>query len=271
MLPRQPYHPGLYPPGPQYPQFSDDHVGQALNMADEIRSKLAHKRQGMLPFHMERLQHGRLLPLKIPSHEMEIQTDNPMADANVQTEVPHVPRDRQRDHPDDEEQDVGGGQGSRGGAMEMARRAARGAQAGARHFKPVGDITGALAGSLAVAGGYAVGALGSVGLYGLKSAGGVILGGGEASDAEESGPTPSPLAVSGAGSSQDGPPRPAEAVPPYLLDREEREAAAKKPSVLGQFASREQDSRRKKKQELDDKREASRRDAEETIRRNLGP
>ena len=89
--------------------------------------------------------------------------------------------------------------------------------------------------------------------------------GGEASDAEESsGPTPSPLAVPRAGSSQDG-----GAVPPYLLDRGEREAAARKPSVLGQFASREQDSRRKKKQELEDKREASRRDAEEVIRRNL--
>ena len=233
-------------------------------MADEIRSKLAQKRQGMLPFHMERLQHGRLLPLKIPSHEIEIQTENPMADANVQTEAPHVPRDRQRDHPDDEEHDVGGGQGSRGGAMELARRAAREAQAGARHFKPVADITGALAGGLAVAGGYAAGALGSVGLYGLKSAGGVILGGGEASDAESSGPTPSPLAVPRAGSSQDG-----GAVPPYLLDREEREAAARKPSVLGKFASGEQDRRRKKKQELEDKREASRRDAEEVIRRNL--
>ena len=244
-------------------------------MADEIRSKLAQKRQGMLPFHMERLQHGRLLPLKIPSHEIEIQTENPMADANVQTEVPHVPhvpRDRQRDHPEDDEHDVGGGQGSRGGAMELGRRAARGAQAGARHFKPVADITGALAGGLAVAGGYAAGAIGSMGLYGLKSAGGVIgnaMIGGEASDAEESsGPTPSPLAVPTAGSSGDVGRQ--EPVPPWKLDEEERMAAARKPSVLGQFASKEQDRRRKKKQELDDQREASRRDAEEVIRRNLG-
>ena len=154
--------------------------------------------------------------------------------------------------------------------MELARRAARGAQVGARHFKPVADITGALAGTLFVAGGYAAGAFGSMGLYGIKSAGAVIGSaiGGEASDAEESGPTPSPLAVPTTGSSGVG----SGAVPAYLQDRDtdEYRANAKKASVLGQFASREQDSRRKKQQELEDKRQASRRDAEEVIRRNLG-
>ena len=263
MLPVTRYNPGTYPPSKQYMEFDD--------MAGEIHSKLSQKRRGMIPFHMERLHHGRVVPLKTPSHEMEMQTENPTANADVQTEAPFVPpRDRQRDHPDDEEHDIGGGQGGGGGPMEMARRAARGAQTGARHFKPLANVAGAVAGSLAVAGGYAAGAIGSMGLYGLTSAGGVIgsaMAGGEASDAEGP-PTPSPLdPASSSGATGSG------AVPAYLLDRgtEEYKANAKKPKISGKFIQQEQDRPRIKKQETADQRKARRQEAEAVIQRHLGP
>ena len=56
MLPRQPYHPGGYPPGPGWAQFGEPILQQALSTTDEARSRLAQKRQGMQKYHEERLQ-----------------------------------------------------------------------------------------------------------------------------------------------------------------------------------------------------------------------
>ena len=64
MQPVQPYNPGRYPPGPQWAQFGDDLLGHSASAADEARQKLANKRQGMMEFHIGRLERHGFAPMQ---------------------------------------------------------------------------------------------------------------------------------------------------------------------------------------------------------------
>ena len=59
MLPVQPYRPGKYPPGPQYPQFGDDALHKSL---EEARRALAERRSRLEHFHLSRLEAHHLMP-----------------------------------------------------------------------------------------------------------------------------------------------------------------------------------------------------------------
>jgi len=68
MLAVQPYNPGRYPPGPRWAQFGDDQLGHSVSAAEEAREKLMLKRQGMMQFHVGRLQRAGFIPVQpLPS------------------------------------------------------------------------------------------------------------------------------------------------------------------------------------------------------------
>lgn len=270
MLPAQSYNPGRYPPGPQWAQFGDDLLGHSLSHSEEARAKLARKRQGLLPFHVERLERDGLLPARphMPAREIDTQTDNFVSHANTQTEMERRMRaGRPQEQSDEEvpqEPNKGGGSGS------LTHRATRSAQAAARHFAGAGAVAGAVAGAGVVGGSYVVSALGSLGYHGAAAASSIIgnamRGGDPMAPDSDDGPEAQPLAVQHTPRNEGG----GGAVPAFLLDQEERAQAARKPSHVGAFASREQDRRRLAAGRLQDQRDESRRAAEDVIRRNLG-
>ena len=122
--------------------------------------------------------------------------------------------------------------------------------------------------ALATAAGYAAGFGGGATVGGIQGAGTVIgnaMFEGAGEDLFGGSPTPEPLAVKPKEVDHQQH-NPAEPVPPYLLDLAEREAAAKKTSlVVGQWGSKQQDKKRLDKQKIEDAAAASRRAAEETI------
>ena len=63
MQPVTAYRPGRYPPSARFAQFGDDLLGHALTTSEEAQAKLASKRQGMQPFHVERLQNDGFMPV----------------------------------------------------------------------------------------------------------------------------------------------------------------------------------------------------------------
>ena len=253
MLPVTRWNPGKYPPGPRFPQFGD---GAAVEEVEEARRKLAAKRQVMGPFHLDRLQQDRLVPvhsvahiLRPEGHEIEMQTENPMDDHGVQTDDLFRRRNTQREDEGDE-QDTGGGRGRGNLASQMASSA----YTGARHVRPIANAVGVVGGGIALAGGYVAGAIASMGFNGLKSAGGVVMnaltGPTDYSEdaAEDAVPTQAPLAVGVRRSAPVGDARlpPPQPVPPYLLDQEERTKAARLDNPLEHTDShsRDLDSRR---------------------------
>ena len=254
MLSATRYNPGKYPPGPRFPQFGD---GAAVEEVEEARRKLAAKRQVMGPFHLDRLQQDRLVPvhsvthiLRPEGHEIEMQTENPTDDRGVQTDDLFRRRNTQRDDEGDEH-DTGGGRGSRG---NLASQMAASASTGARHIRPIANAVGVVGGGIALAGGYVAGAITSMGFNGLKSAGGVVMnaltGPTDYSEdaAEDAIPTPAPLAV-GVGRSApvgDAMLRPPQPVPAFLLDREERMNAARLDNPLGHTDSEARDLDRRR-------------------------
>ena len=269
MLPVTRWNPGRYPPGSRFPQFGD---GDAVTEVEEARKKLAEKRQVFAHFHLDRLQQTGLTPAhsvahiqRPQGHEIEMQTENPTDDIGVQTDE-YRPRNTQREGEGDE-QDTGGGRGSRG---NMASRATASALAGARHAGPIGTVAGAVAGSLVVAGGYVAGAITGMGVRGLKSAGGVVMNAitgptdpsADADEATDAAPTPAPLAVGGGSSSSTGEPLPA-----FLQDRDP--AVAKKSHYLDTPAiSKERDRVRLQKQKAKDEADAKKAAAEATLRQH---
>ena len=267
MLPVTRYNPGKYPPGPRFPQFGD---GAAVEEVEEARAKLAAKRQAMGPFHLDRLQQDRLVPvhsvahiLRPEGHEIEMQTENPTDDHGIQTDDLSRRRNTQREDEGDE-QDTGGGRGSRG---NLASQMASSASTGARHVRPIAHAVGVVGGGFALAGGFMAGAITSMGFNGLKSAGGVVMnaltGPTDPEDAAEDAiPTPAPLAVGGGSSASRG-----DAVPVYLLDRDP--AVAKKPHFLETPAiQKERDRLQKLKNTTQDKADAKKAAAEAALRQH---
>ena len=266
MLPRSPYRPGKYPPGPRFPEFGDQMTGDAVEATEEARRKLAAKRQGMVHFHMDRLQQDGFMPvhhvphLRPQGHEMDIQTDNPTDDIGVQTDELYRRRNTQRDDEGDE-QDTGGGRGN------LASRMASSAYAGARHVRPIANAVGVVGGGIAVAGGYVAGAVANMGLQGLRSAGGVVMnamrGSAEPNDEDDDDarPTQDPLAAAGASSSGaaagvQG--QYAEALPRVAVYRPESEYKQSQPYLATNAIGKEQDRRRLQKQkEKDDAKQAA--------------
>ena len=128
---------------------------------------------------------------------------------------------------------------------------------------------GTLRGAAATGIGYLAGGVASLGFNGLKGGAnfvGNVLGG--EGGAEDGDATPDPVAAP-ATSRGHQEPKPAEPVPPWLLDREERDAAARKPTIVGEWASKQQDKKRLDKQKAKEDREARRAEAEAVIARHL--
>ena len=268
MLPVTRYNPGKYPPGPRFPQFGD---AKAVSEVEEARAKLAAKRQGLAYFHLDRLERDGFMPVhsmahilrpqgheietqtenRQQGHEIEMQTENPTDEIGIQTDM--LRRTQREDSGD--EQDIGGGQGTRG---NLASRTMASARTGARHTKTIGDMAGAVGGGTLVAGGYVLGALGGLGWRAVKGTAGAVFGSSssseEVADAE---PTPAPLAITAGGD-----PKPA-----FLLDEDERMAAAKKSSIYDTPAiQKEMDRLRLKKQKAEDEARAKKEAAEAVLR-----
>ena len=277
MLPLQPYHPGTYPPaGPRWVKFGDDLVEHTLTAAE----KRANRRQGMLNFHFERLKHGGLIPMKVREHvpgvEMDVQTENYTEDRGTQWERPRDAKGNPIPDQGSSEDEEGGGERGNGGSSasgsrgpNLLKRATTGAAAGARHMAGPGYAIGTLGGAAVTGIGYLAGGVASLGFNGLKGGanfvGNVLGGEGGAADSD---PTPDPVTAP-ATSRVHQEPKPAEPVPPWLLDREEREAAARQPTIVGQWASKQQDKKRLDKQRAKDELDARRADAEAVIARHL--
>ena len=281
MLPVQPYQTGRYPPaGPQWVQFGDDIVEHTLTAAE----KRANRRQNSVNIHYERLHQRGLIPMKVrepvPRTEMDTQTENFTADASTQWErrrdATGKPLNEDSEN-EDPEVDQGGERGNGGSSSSTTRgtkgvnliqRASTGASSGLKHGLSLGYGLGAVGGALATAAGYAAGFGGGATVGGIQGAGTVIgnaMFEGAGEDLFGGSPTPEPLAVKPKEVDHQQH-NPAEPVPPYLLDLAEREAAAKKTSlVVGQWGSKQQDKKRLDKQKIEDDKAARKREAEELI------
>ena len=164
----------------------------------------------------------------------------------------------ERQGEDEEAAEVNGEEGGEGSGRGRFSRAWGAVKTGFRHATPVGQVGGAVAGAGLVGMGYMGGGALGLGWGGLKGAANLVgnalspyprnaedytpaeptYGGSSSS----SGPAPSPTAT------VSTTPEPAKAVPPYLLDAEERaKAARQQPAVykhLGNFAGRSIDRRK---------------------------
>ena len=161
-----------------------------------------------------------------------------VAHANVNTMLQEERRQRT---PGDEDRE------DHPGKPTIIQDTRNGARAGWRHMRPVGEALGGAAAATAVGLGYMGAGLASLGINGIRGAGHllghVMRGGGE--DPEEPEPPPRPPHQP----PSTAPPapleeRPAQPVPPYLLDLEERMRAARRGPNIGAFAQREIDRRR---------------------------
>ena len=148
-------------------------------------------------------------------------------------------RQRREQGTDQSEEGSGPGEGGGGEGEGEERRSLRHyARAGWNHARPLAEFGGAALGATAVGGGYALGALGSLGYHGARGAANLVGNflHHETEDVEmpEEPPNPRPTPTQA---------EPRQPVPPYLLDREERMRAARQPS-LGPFAQREGERQR---------------------------
>ena len=194
MLPAAPRNAGHYPPSDRFPQFGDDLLGHALGAA--ARDKLVQKKRGLEPWHLERLERDGLLPPR-PHRDAASQAFPDTHAIATGPEAPYVP-------PDPEPRGPGALQGF-----------VQGAGVGMRHGFRGGQAVGYGAGSVGMGAlGMAIGAV--RGIAGALSA---PVENEHGEDREQS-PHSSPRAAPAQEASSS-------AVPPYLLDAEERAAAAR--------------------------------------------
>jgi len=326
MLPVPPYNPGRYPPPGNFPHFDDRILEDSTNTAQETWSKLAQKRGGMMPFHIDRLQRAGLVPMtslrhggiaphvardpaeqgvrafdrpqtfniggedwdehvpmryrdphtgledpedynphRNPFHRGRMQYA-PGLPATTETQKFFSPEDLKRNPPSqlepEEPQQVVPTPGTLGGIKS-------GIKSGFRHARPVAEGLGVAGGVAMVGLGYAAGGLASLAYHGTRVGAGIVgnvlnpysKGGGEedepssgsgesSKNSRGSGAASSGATGSGtsSGASSGNNPEKEEPVPYFLLDRKEREEAARKtPEAfrhLGKFANRSIDARK---------------------------
>ena len=85
------YNPGRYPPGPRYPQFGDDGLDNAVDVA---RKHLEEKRKRFEHFHLQRLDMHHLMPYNLPS-----QVQQPSDQPEQHLPPPPVPPAPPHEHP----------------------------------------------------------------------------------------------------------------------------------------------------------------------------
>ena len=220
----------------------------------------------------------------VPGVEMDVQTENYTEDRGTQWERQRDAKGNPIPEPGESEDEKGeeGGERSNGGRSSgskgpsLLNRASAGASVGAKHGLIAGYGMGAVGGAFAVAAGYALGLSGGAVVGGAQGAGTVIgnaIVEGAGEDFFGGSPTPEPLAAKPPTAKPEAlephQSKPADPVPPWLLDREEREAAAKKPTIAGQWASKQHDKQRLDKQKTKDKQAERKREAEAVIARHL--
>ena len=270
MLPQPPdEYTGPFPPlDPRLPWLIQAHKSAEEGFIQNEATR-ASQRHAMARFHnkMAGIQtiHQQRLGLQGPDGEMRAEA--PMA-MDFETAHSNSPRSEQslRDHmplrarnpyygPDapmgTQTQEMGAGderhrrdelqdhaQENGGGGMRNAARQ------GWEHVRRPAEFLGAVTGALGVSAAYLTAGTASLGYHGLRGAGSLIgnaLGArGEVADEEERPPPPPPP--------PQEEPRQGDAVPPYLMDLEERmEAARRRIPNLGRFASGEIDRRRRER------------------------
>ena len=137
------------------------------------------------------------------------------------------------------DQSEGGSDGGGGGGGQEEREARPSlrqyARAGWNHARPLAEFGGAALGATAIGGGYALGALGSLGYHSARGAANLM------GNYFDQGP-PEDVEMHEAAPDAPTQAEPREPVPPYLLDHEERMRAARVP--LGPFAQREGERQR---------------------------
>ena len=179
---------------------------------------------------------------------------------HMETQTEHY-GSRQRREQGTEQSEGGSGEEGGGGGQEEEREERPSlrhyASAGWNHARPLAELGGAALGATAIGGGYALGALGSLGYHGVRGAAN-LMGNflhSEPGDEEEQprppAPPPPQLPQRTAQNLREEPEVP---VPPYLLDHEERMRAARQGPNLGTFASREYDRQRLAGYEREDRR-----------------